>query len=487
MCAFRRGALATVALLHLWFPSRVVHGRTFALERLATGLQQPTYVTQAPGDNNNVYFVERTSVVAGNAKGGLGKIWKFDLTTRTKSLFLDFQPGSNTVSNDSGLLTINFHPDFQTNGKFYVTTAADPQPVTNRLLEYRMVGGVPTFQKTVLQYSNNQGSFHTIDSVLFKPNAVGAERNYMYVTTGDGGPQANNAAYVNRAQDLNQIYGKVLRIDVTDGADAYPADPLKNYDIPSINSFPGAPPKLGEVIASGLRNPFRATFDRANGDTYIGDVGFNDMEEIDFIKHETQVPLSPMFDFGWPKREGTQINNDAFGFVSEANPGLIAGPKGNSIDPIITRTPATGDNSITGGYVYRGPVSELQGKYIFADYVAGKVYSMNFDRNTDPTTFNGTNFTNFQDVTALWESLILGGGDLMRISSFGEDNAGNLYLVALADNTGDPYSSIGEGVLYRVIPEPACGAAVIAVLVRLAAGDREARPEPRARRPHRGS
>jgi glucose/arabinose dehydrogenase len=442
-----------------------LHARPYALERLATGLQQPTFVTQAPGDSNNLYFVERTSVVAGNPKAGLGKIWKFDLTTKTKSLFIDFQPGSNAVSNDSGLLCMAFHPDFQANGKFYVTMAADPQPVTNRLLEYRMIGGVPTLQRTVLQYNGNQGSFHTIDSILFKPNAVGAERNHMYVTTGDGGPQANSSAYVNKAQNLNEIYGKLLRIDVSDGADAYPADANKNFGIPSINTFPGAPAKLGEVLASGLRNPFRATFDRTTGDMFIGDVGFNDMEEIDFIKNETLNPtLAQVYDFGWPKREGTQINSDAFGYVSEANPGLIAGPKGSSIDPILTRTPSTGDNSITGGYVYRGPIAELQGKYIFADYVAGRVYAINFDRNTDPTTFNGTNYTNFQDVTALWESLIIGGGDLMRISSFGEDNAGNLYLVALGDNTGSPYDSIGEGILYRVIPEPAATGGAIAVV-----------------------
>jgi hypothetical protein len=317
-----------------------------------------------------------------------------------------------------------------------------------------MIGGTPALQRTILQYPGNLGSFHTIDWIGFKPNATGAERNYLYVTTGDGGPVSSNPAYVAKSQILTEIYGKVLRIDISDAADAYPADANKNFGIPSINTYAGAPPKLGEVIASGFRNPFRASFDRANGDMYLGDVGFNTQEEIDFIKHESINPLSAALgvqDFGWAKREGIIANPDSIAGV--------AGDKGNSIDPIIYRTASTSDdgvsdNSITGGYVYRGPIPELAGKYIFADYVAGRIYSINFNRNLSPSSFNGTNYTNFQDLTAVWESLIIGGGDLMRISSFGEDNLGNLYLLALADNSGSPYDSINEGILYRIVPEP---------------------------------
>jgi glucose/arabinose dehydrogenase len=434
-------------------------------------VQQPTHLVFAPGDNNNMYWVERTTSSGTNAKFKMGRVVKYDLTTGTPSTFLDFSTGSNgPVPNDAGSLALTFHPDFQINGKFYTTWAADPTPVSNELREYKLVGGVPQFQRTILKYPGNQGSFHTIDWIGFKHLPSGDPgRNHLYVTTGDGGPTSNQTTYVAKSQDLSTVYGKVLRVDISDGADAYPADANKNFGIPSINTFAGTLPnqttgtKLGEVIASGLRNPFRASFDRHTNDLFIGDVGFNTQEEIDFLNHEAinGPGVQNFYDFGWAKREGVIANPDSTAGV--------AGPKGDSIDPIIVRTATTGDdgvsdNSITGGYVYRGPIPSLRGKYIFADYVAGRVYTLNMNREQDPATFNGDDYTNFEDVTALWESATFGGFDLTRISSFGEDNDGNLYLVSLADNLSSAYDSINEGAIYRVsfVPEPG-GAAVIAI------------------------
>jgi hypothetical protein len=450
----------------------------YKIERLVTDVQQPTHLVFAPGDNNTMYWVERTTAVGANPKAKLGRIVKYDLTTNTSSTFLDFSGNSpGSIPNDAGSLALTFHPDFQTNGKFYTTWAADPTPVTNELREYKLVGGVPQFQRTLLKYPGNQGSFHTIDWIGFKHLPAGDPgRNHLYITAGDGGPTSNQATYVAKSQDLSTVYGKLMRVDVTDGLDAYPADANKNFGIPSINTFTGTLPtsttgtKLGEVIASGFRNPFRASFDRQTNDMFIGDVGFNTQEEIDFIKHERLnggaggATLPNFYDFGWAKREGVISNPDSIAGV--------AGAKGDSIDPILFRTASTSDdgvsdNSITGGYVYRGPIPSLQGKYIFADFVAAHVYSININRDQDPTTFNGDDYTNFEDLTSLWESATLGGFDLTRISSFGEDNNGNLYLVCFADNLSSAYDSFNEGSIYRVVPIPEPTAAACLALLAL--------------------
>ena len=165
----------------------------YRLDRIVTGVQQPTHVVFAPGDDNTMYWVERTGVVGTNPKAKMGRVVKYDLTTNTASTFLDFAPFSNgPVPNDAGSLAITFHPDFQANGKFYTTWAADPTPVSNELREWRMVGGVPQFQRTILKYPGLQGSFHTIDWIGFKHLPPGDPgRNHLYITTGDGGPTSN--------------------------------------------------------------------------------------------------------------------------------------------------------------------------------------------------------------------------------------------------------------------------------------------------------
>ncbi len=107
--------------------------------------------------------------------------------------------------------------------------------------------------------------------------------------------------------------------------------------------------------------------------------------------------------------------------------------------------------SITGGYVYRGPVSELQGRYFFSDFLNGKVYSGTFDTNTNVSNYDGTNLTDLQDHTLAFESLIGGGADIRNVTSFGEDNAGNLYIVKFGNGF---FPALGQGELFRVVPVP---------------------------------
>ncbi|MBA3483625.1 MAG: PQQ-dependent sugar dehydrogenase, partial [Pirellulales bacterium] len=195
----------------------------------------------------------------------------------------------------------------------------------------------------------------------------------------------------------------------------------------------GNPSTLGEVYASGFREPFRGSYDRLTGDFYVGNVGHTKREEIEFIKAGAWGE-----NYGWARREGTI-----------QTPGSAGGPQGDSINPIFEFDHSTGNVSITGGYVYRGPVAELQGEYFFADFVAGRIFSGEFNRNTASSTFNGANLTGFQDRTLELESLVTGGADIRNVTAFGEDLAGNLYIVKFGNCFFPPN---GQGEIFRIVP-----------------------------------
>src|SRR5262245_51690751 len=260
-------------------------------KKIVGGLNQPTFVTSAPGDNDNLYIVQRAGT--GNT---VGDIVRYNKTTGITSPYFNV-PGS--LVQDGGLLGLAFHPDFQTNGLIYVSSLVGSD---SRLEEFQVPagGGTPTLRRTVLQYPNPRTQ-HTIDWIGFKPNATGAERNALYVTTGDGGIQADssNGTYVNNGQDPTTILGKMLRLNVDPSApDFYPADANRNYAIPADNPFVGdVTGKAKEILHTGFRNPWRASFDRQTGDLYVGDVGFNTKEEIDFVKNDANFLVSR--DFGW--------------------------------------------------------------------------------------------------------------------------------------------------------------------------------------------
>ena len=198
-------------------------------------------------------------------------------------------------------------------------------------------------------------------------------------------------------------------------------------------------------MAGGFKNPFRLSFDRATGDIYLGDVGNNGREEIDFIKSGTLGSQTLARNFGWPVKEGL-LDPPAGVTVGSSfdysNPDAAV----PMIDPIQehhhlgdnTVDPSLRDNTIIGGLVYHGPIASLDGKYIYGDYTTNHLYTANFDRNTLPSAFNGANLTNLQEVSAQWESLIAGGDpahlDLEFPVHFAEDSQGNLYLVSFGNS-----------------------------------------------------
>ena len=434
-------AVITCALVHS------ARAADFKIVPVATGLNQPTLVTQAPGDNADLYVVQRMS--AGSNAGG---ILKYNTATHARTPFLDLS--GNPAVQDGGVLSMAFSPDFQTNGLFYVAGLYNR---TNRLDQYKVVNGSAVFQKTILQY-DNLATQHTIDWLGFAPNATGAARNYLYVTTGDGGIQADssNGTFHNNGQNLNTVMGKVLRLDVS-GADDYPSDPNKNFAIPPTNPYAGQPGKLGEIFISGLRNPYRASFDRATGDLYIGDVGFNTYEEVNYAKAGTSGQ-----DFGWAAREGT--------IATPVNG--VAGPQGASLNPIYQYNHNGLSKSITGGILYRGPVQSLNGKYFYADFIDNTIHSFTFDTLFSPSSYNGINVGSLTDRTSQFQSLVDGGGLLDHITDFAEDNAGNMLIASFTNsNSGIFNPPLGSGAIYEVVPVPeplgaACGVMLLAVLTR---------------------
>lgn len=236
----------------------------------------------------------------------------------------------------------------------------------------------------------------------------------LYIATGDGGGSGDPGG---NGQDNSVLLGKILRIDPN--ADDFPGDPDRNYAIPAGNPFAGgggAP----EIWATGLRNPFRASCDRMTGDLYIGDVGQNAIEEIDLAPAGTGG-----LNFGWSAREGAMMFNGA------DSPAFTP--------PIAEYAHGTGPregNSVTGGYVHRGDAQPIAGHYVFGDFITGNIWSIDVADIAQGTTIASGNFIiqtdNFAPAV----------GSIDNIASFGEDDAGALYIVDF------------DGEIFRVENEP---------------------------------
>ncbi len=385
--------LLLCAFVASWL-SPLASAETFRImaTRVASGLSRPLYVTTPAADTGRLFIVEQHT--------GRIRIMNLDAGAVNPTPFLDID-GLST-GNEQGLLGLAFHPDYATNGFFYVNfTQTDGTTVIRR---YQVSANNPDIADpstatTVMTYaqpfSNHNGGW-----LGFGPDG------YLYIASGDGG-SGNDPG--NRAQDItDQKLGKLLRIDVN--GDDFPADPARNYAIPNDNPFVGAAGD-DEIWAYGLRNPWRPSFDRLTGDLYIADVGQNQVEEINFQPASSRGGEN----YGWRVMEGTRCN-------ISGDPLPCNDP--DFIRPIHEYThsgPPDGGFSITGGYVYRGPIVPLQGIYFFADYVSNQIWSFRFD---------GVNKTDFANRTA---ELAADVGTVRSISSFGEDALGNLYITNLDD------------------------------------------------------
>ena len=382
--ADRCGRVATTPILVLLVaaPLESQVGTT----RVASGLSSPTYVVAPEDDFNRIFVTEL---------GGAIRIMELDSGSFLPTPFMTV-----TGVSGEGLQGLAFDPEYDVNGFFYVNYIASG-PLRSVIERYTRDAtnpnrGDPVSGQIVLEipqpFSNHNGGW-----IGFGSDGM------LYAPQGDGGAQCDPFG---NGQNTDTLLSSVLRLDVH--RDDFPADGNLSYGIPPDNPFVGLPGR-DEIWSYGLRNPFRSSFDRATGDLYIADVGESDREEINY-----QPADGPGGDnYGWKLREG-EIATPTGGDCVGGPP-----PPGN-VDPIYTYTHGGGPSqggSVTGGYVYRGPEIQIQGKYFFGDYISERIWS--FDAGT------GANFTD-------WTSTFVpDAGTIDQIVSFGEDGFGNLYIVDL--------------------------------------------------------
>lgn len=377
--------------------------------RLAGNFDQPVFVTSAPGDPDRLFVVEKT-----------GQIKILDTATGATNAvnFLTIPQAQLQNGGEQGLLSVAFHPDYATNGKFYVF-------VNNA------AGDLEVRQYSRSAANPDRAAAGSGDVILTIPHPTNDNHNggwigfgpdgFLYIATGDGGAGGDPE---NNAQNPNSLLGKMLRIDVN--GDDFAGDTGRDYAIPDDNPFVGTT-AAAEIWALGLRNPWRPSFDRLTGDLYIADVGQNRREEINF----QDAGSAGGENYGWVIREGTLVfDPDRPGNLPPNSP-LLTDPVldyGHSFD-------GNGGFSVTGGYVYRGPSAGMQGVYLYADFVSNQIWSF---RIVDGAVVDAANRT---------EQFVVTGGSLDSIASFGEDGRGNLYIVSIGGDVFllNPQEGAGDG------------------------------------------
>ncbi|RUA28834.1 MAG: glucose sorbosone dehydrogenase [Chloroflexi bacterium] len=315
-----------------------------------------------------------------------GRVMSFPISSEPAEaeVFLDIRSQVSTAGNEEGLLGLAFDSDFAPNGHFYVYySAANPR---RSVISRFTVGGigtvgfeeataVPESELIVLEvpepFSNHNGG-----QIAFGPDGM------LYISLGDGGaggdPQGNG-------QNTSTLLGSILRIDVSS------IGPDQPYRVPPNNPFTGSTDARGEIWAYGLRNPWRFSFDRENGDLWAGDVGQNSFEEVDLIQRGGN--------YGWNTLEG----NHCF------SPRTNCDPSG-TLPPVIEYSASKGC-SVIGGYVYRGAdIPSLTDTYLYGDYCSGEIRGFRFE--------NGE---------AAGDALLIDSG--LNITSFGEDQDGENYVL----------------------------------------------------------
>jgi len=333
------------------------------------GLSQPLFVTHARDRTGQLYVVEQGGLIAVVDRG-----------SRQPRPFLDLARFVRS-GGEQGLLGLAFHPQHASNGRFFVSYNRKEDGATV-VAEYAKGGPVHAesggrhLLVVPQPYANHNGGM-----IAFGPDG------YLYIGRGDGGSRGDPQ---NRAQNLDELLGKILRIDVDRGSP---------YAIPADNPWAkgGGRP---EIFALGLRNPWRFSFDRQSGDLWVADVGQNAWEEIDLVRRGGN--------YGWRKMEGRhcyELKTDCRNAEFEL--------------PLAEYGHEGGRCSVTGGYVYRGTaLPSLRGMYLFGDYCSGELFAL-------PATATGG---------SVEPTVIMKTG--LRISSFGEDEAGELYVV---DHQGGLY------------------------------------------------
>jgi len=374
--------------------------------RVASGLSSPLYVTAPPGDTSRIFIVEQGGDIE-ILKNGVQNPTPFIDLTAVVSI-----PGGS----ERGLLGLAFHPDYENNGFFYVsyTRRSDGASIVSR---YSVTANPdvadPGSASVIFGPVSQPFSNHNGGCIQFGPDGK------LYLGLGDGG-SANDPSC--NAQNPAVLLGKLIRME-DDGS------------VPVDNPFVGVAGYDPLIWSLGVRNPWRFSFDRATGDFWLGDVGQNQIEEVDFVAAADVGGQN----FAWKIMEG----NNCFS-TSACSPSVPLCNDPSFTDPIYTYTHVEGC-SITGGYVYRGcAMPGLHGTYFFADFCSNRIWTFEYD---------GVSITNFQNRTP---ELAPNVGSIGSISSFGEDALGEIYIVDIGgevfkvmevggDCNGDTIADVCQG------------------------------------------
>jgi hypothetical protein len=359
------------------------------------GFSAPLFLTHSNDGTNRIFVVQQN-----------GRIMVFPndsaVTSANRFTFLNITGKLSSTGGEEGLLGLAFHPDYATNGYFYVNYTA-PTPLRTVVARYSVLPGDPNKADSLSELKiieiNQPYSNHNGGMILFGTDG------YLYIGMGDGGsggdPQGNG-------QNLQSLLGKILRInvDTTVGTN--------NYGIPPGNPFAGNPTAgREEIFAWGMRNPWRFSQDPVTGYIFAGDVGQNAWEEVDRIEVGRN--------YGWRCYEGDSPYNTGG-----------CGPSSNYTFPLKAYSNPTLGRSVTGGYVYRGyRRPDLVGAYIYADYSSGRIWQFRY---------NGA-----PPITS--DSLLLDAS--FTISSFGVDQNNELYICSYSGGSiqrfaGNPPTGVGD-------------------------------------------
>jgi glucose/arabinose dehydrogenase len=348
------------------------------LELVAGGLASPVGIANAGDGSDRLFVLEKAGIIRIVSDGAL-----------LPEPFLDITDRVEAGGSEQGLLGLAFHPDFQVNGWFFVnyTGRGGSTFVTRFRADESRTAADPASEVEVLSQSQPAGN-HNGGHLAFGPDG------YLYIGLGDGGASGDRFG---NGQNGTTWLGAMLRIDV----DELP------YAIPADNPFLDDADFIDEIWAIGLRNPWRYAFDGLTGDLYIADVGQGQYEEVNVQPADTEGGAN----YGWPIMEG-----------AHCYPPDNAGCDQSGLTLPVVEYDHSQGCSITGGYVYRGMARpDVNGLYLFGDYCSGRIWGLILIPGQEPRVAE------------------LGQYDF-RLSSFGEDESGELYLVA-----------IDKGELYYVL------------------------------------
>ena len=346
-----------------------------------------TALTQAPGESATWFFA--------TLRGVIGR-FENDPAASSSQVLLDLRSDVILVD-DGGLIQMVFHPAFPADRRVFVNysvAAADGASTADTIVasfELSLDGSTIDRQSQKILLRQPRGMYHQGGFMTF------AQDGTLLLGFGDGTDQSDPTG---RAQDLADLRGKILRIDVNAGSP---------YSIPASNPFVDDPAARDEVFALGVRNPYRGDIDPDTGKVYVADVGFSTWEEVNEILSGANL--------GWNIKEGTRCNSTRYGSCDD--PDLV--------DPLVQYRHGNGNCAIIGGYFYRGQaIPELQGHFVFGDFCTSKISAVDFDDNGNPFEL----------------SLRPGGSGIGMITTFARDNEGELYAVS-------------AGRIYKIIPSEA--------------------------------